>query len=143
MHHSTKKQRGFTLIELMVVIAILAILATIAVPSYRTYTRRAHYTEIVQAVAPYKLGVETCFQTTGDLSDCQAGKLGVPKNMKYEKGNGLIDTIEVGENGKITVIPRELFGITPKDDYVLTPVPNNDQLEWNRSGGSVVQGYAN
>ena len=127
----------------MVVIAILAILATIAVPSYRTYTRRAHYTEIVQAVAPYKLGIETCFQTTGDLANCQAGKFGVPSNKKYEGDNSLIGSIETSEGGKITVIPRELFGITPKDDYILIPMPNNDRLEWRGSGGSVVAGYAN
>ena len=143
MNYASKKQRGFTLIELMVVIAILGILATIAVPSYRTYTRRAHYTEIVQAVAPYKLGVEVCFQNTGDLSNCQAGKFGVPKNMNHEGDNNLMASIEVDEGGKITVIPRELYGITPKDDYVLTPTPNNERLEWNASGGSVVAGYAN
>lgn len=141
MSHVTKQ--GFTLIELMVVIAILGILATIAVPSYRTYTRRAHYTEVVQAVAPYKLAVEACFQTTADLNNCKAGKYGIPQNMKYKDGNSLIDTIEVDEDGKITAIPRELYGITSHDDYILTPIPNNERLEWSASGGSVVAGYAN
>lgn len=143
MKKNIHTKKGFTLIELMVVIAILGILATIAIPSYRTYTRRAHYTEIVQAVAPYKLGVEVCFQTTADLANCEAGKFGVPKNMRNTSDKGLIDTIEVGEEGKITVIPRALFGITPKDDYVLTPLPNNERLDWAASGGSVVAGYAN
>ena len=73
-----KAQQGFTLIELMIVVAIIGILASIAVPAYQTYTMKAKFTEVVSAVAPFKLGVEVCFQEQGSLSNCTNGSNGVP-----------------------------------------------------------------
>ena len=50
-----KRQSGFTLIELMIVVAIVAILAAIALPAYQSYTKRAKFSEVIAAVGPAKI----------------------------------------------------------------------------------------
>lgn len=62
-------KKGFSLIELMVVVAIVGILATIAIPSYRDYTIRSQITEAVGITSYLKTAVEENFQTTGTLPD--------------------------------------------------------------------------
>ncbi len=134
---------GFTLIELLMAIAIVGILTAIAIPSYQKYTKRAYYTEVVQAVTPFKLGVEECFQVTGDLKNCLPGKNGVPRNIDSNSDDGLVDSIIVSDAGKITVTPKNLHGIKAKDNYLLTPIVKNNRLFWESSGGGVEEGYAN
>ena len=54
MKSNMKKQSGFTLIELMIVVAIVAILAAIALPAYQTYTKKAKMTQLVTATGSLK-----------------------------------------------------------------------------------------
>ena len=69
MKDRMNKQSGFTLIELMIVVAIIGILAAIALPAYSNYTAKAKYSEMVMAVAPVKTAVSLCAQT----GDCASG----------------------------------------------------------------------
>lgn len=71
------KSRGFTLIELMVTVAIVAILASIAVPSYREYIIRGQITEVVSALADARVRMEQHFQDNRDYTTaplCQAAE---------------------------------------------------------------------
>ncbi|MEM7402199.1 MAG: pilin [Pseudomonadota bacterium] len=62
-----KMQKGFTLIELMIVVAIIGILAAIAIPAYQDYTTRAKITEAVNALAPAKTSVSEFFISQGSM----------------------------------------------------------------------------
>ena len=64
-----KAQQGFTLIELMIVVAIIGILASIAIPAYQTYTAKAKFSEVILATAGVKAAVDICAQTRGGPSN--------------------------------------------------------------------------
>lgn len=64
-----KRQSGFTLIELMIVVAIVAILAAIALPAYQTYTKRAKFSEVIAAITPAKTAVEVCVQGAANSAE--------------------------------------------------------------------------
>ncbi len=66
-----KMQKGFTLIELMIVVAIIGILAAIAIPAYQNYTMKSKFTEVREAVTAMKLDIELCVQN-GDCNNAGA-----------------------------------------------------------------------
>lgn len=72
------KQKGFTLIELMVVIGIIAILSAIGIPAYQNYLRKAALTDMLQTFVPYHTAIELCALDHGGLNSCDAGTNGIP-----------------------------------------------------------------
>ena len=126
-------QKGFTLIELMIVVAIIGILAAVAIPAYSNYTKKAKFTEVTQATQALKSAIEVCASENGGVADCHDGLTtsGVPADLvgtfgKY--GAGLV----TAANGVITAT-----GNTQVDslNYILTPTYDSTKgVTWTVSG---------
>lgn len=124
-------QKGFTLIELMIVIAIIGILAAVALPAYQDYTKRAKFSEVVAAAAPYKLAIDIALQTskTGctTLALMSAAKCGIPAAAG---ASGVVASVGVS-SGVITATGTDdVNGAT----YVLTPQGTTPPIQWVQSG---------
>lgn len=133
MTRLSRRAQGFTLMELLIAIAIVAILAAIAVPTYLHYTTKAYYSEVVQTAERYKIAVSVCIkQHQGKLADCDAGTYGIPPNITA--GTGQISSVTV-KDGVISVIPNASNGIAATDTYVLTPTYQAKEVSWKASGG--------
>lgn len=128
------RQAGFTLIELMIVIAIIGILATVAIPSYQHYTQRAKFTEIVQAIGPYKIAVETCAQEQGSLTNCGKPKTNgiLPNFTAADSQTGYTAAITTAANGVVTATSQNItLAGNSSFTYILKPtMQTNGQLTW-------------
>jgi len=141
--NTIKLQKGFTLIELMIVIAIIGILAAIAVPQYQTYTNKAKFSEVVTATSPFKLAVELCAANTVALSDCGNGNTTGEVPPAISTASGYVASVAVAATGVITA--KATASIPGAPDYILTPAlgstTSSALVTWTKSGSCVTAAY--
>jgi type IV pilus assembly protein PilA len=123
-------QQGFTLIELMIVVAIIGILAAVALPAYQDYTVRAKMSEVMLAASACRTGITEIFQTGGtppgaNSWGCENTAGGTSKyvNTIVTDGNGVV-TVSTGGGlpvGNVTLVP--LVGGAPAVSANLTGGP--------------------
>ena len=133
-----QKMLGFSLTELSISFLVIGLLGLVAYPAYQNFSRRLTYAEILKNIESYKSSISECYNTRKTFSECDSGKNHIANNIQQ---TNLIESLSV-VNGTITVIPKAQNGILPSDNYILTPVIKNNEVQWIATGKAIANAYA-
>jgi type IV pilus assembly protein PilA len=128
-------QKGFTLIELMIVVAIIGILAAVALPAYDDYTKKARFAEAMSVGQAFQTAVAECLSSGNVADDCDAGTNGIPAAVSAATAN--VTSINV-TNAVVTVTATAAAGGYTS---VLTPTVSGGRLTWAQTGTCATPKY--
>lgn len=134
-----KLQQGFTLIELMIVVAIIGILAAVAIPAYQDYTIRAKVTEGIGLGASAQDSVAEYFSSIGTLPDTNT-RAGLPGSNSIRGNN--VDNVVVGASGTILVTFSGASGGPITGSTIqIRPTTTNGAVSWSCTQGNLQAKY--
>ncbi len=135
----SKRQEGFTLIELMIVVAVISIISTIALPLYNDYKIRAKVAEAMSLFGPVKIGVaETALAGTWPTNNNEAGLVAASSIVGSHVGSVAVSRPDVTEPSIVTIAMVDASSDLNGKTLVLEPTLNAGSVSWACSAASTV-----
>lgn len=134
-------QKGFTLIELMIVVAIIGILAAVAIPAYQDYVTRTQVSEGFNLANSARTAVAETFQATGTFP-ADNGSAGLPSAAEITGNN--VKSIEIGDDptsGTITITFSHGRDDVNDETVIIEPSETGGSVRWDCTGGTLEDKY--